>query len=153
MITVEKIRSLALALPGVYEQASYGGMPSWRTKPRGFAWVRVDPEALALWVDSLETKARLLESEPRLFFTTPHYDEHPMVLVRMDRVSVARAKALLEESWRVRGGAKQATSTSSKKPSAKKSAAKKSATNKRAAKKSVAKGSSVKAKRAVPRGS
>lgn len=111
MITVEQIRRIALTLPGAYEHPSHGGMPSWRTKPRGFAWLRVNPDALALCVDSLETKERLLESEPTLFFTTPHYDGYAMVLVRMDRVSVTRAKELLTDAW----GARTAKKVTAKK--------------------------------------
>jgi hypothetical protein len=118
MITVEQIRRIVLTLPGAYEHASHGGMPSWRTKPRGFAWLRVNPEALALCVDSLDTKNALLAAEPELFFTTPHYDGIAMVLVHMDCVSVTRAKALLTEAWRVRA----AKAPVAKKPTAKKRA-------------------------------
>lgn len=137
MISVEQIRRIALALPGAYEQASHGGMPSWRTKPRGFAWVRLNPEALALWVDSLETKERLLAEEPRLFFTTAHYEGYAMILVRMDRVSLARAKELLTEAWRVRSSKETKPKTNDAAPRT--SPAKKLAANKPSAKKPAAK--------------
>ncbi len=65
MITIDQIRAAALALPEVVERASYGGRPSWRAGPRMFAWVREDPEALVVWVDSVEDKHALIATRPR----------------------------------------------------------------------------------------
>ena len=48
----ETVRRLALAMPGAFEQASYGGRPSFRTKQRMFTWIREEPEALVVWVES-----------------------------------------------------------------------------------------------------
>lgn len=102
MITVEHVRRIALALPDAYEQASYDGCPSWRTKPRMFTWVREDPEALVVWVESLDDKEALLASDPDTFFTTPHYDGHSIVLVRLGHVGVDEAAELITDSWRLR---------------------------------------------------
>lgn len=102
MITVDDVRNIAAALPGAYEQASYGDRPSWRTAPRMFTWIRDDPEALVVWVESLEDKAVLLESDPATFSTTPHYDGHPIVLVDLGRIDAAEAEELIIESWRLR---------------------------------------------------
>lgn len=105
MVTAAEIRRIALALPGAYEHPSHGGRPSWRTKKQMFAWIRDKPEALVVWVDSLDEKEALLEQEPRVFFTTPHYDGHPMVLVRLDAVDPRRAERLITESWNLRAAA------------------------------------------------
>lgn len=102
MITEDDIRRIALELPGAYEQASFGGRPSFRTTPRMFAWIREDPEALVVWVESLDEKEVLLASEPATFFTTDHYDGHPIVLVRMEEVEADEATELITESWRLR---------------------------------------------------
>ncbi|MDH3681449.1 MAG: DUF4326 domain-containing protein [Acidimicrobiia bacterium] len=102
MVTIDQLRSAALALPGAFEHESYGGRPSWRTKPRMFSWVRDDPEALVVWVESIEEKEALIESEPAKFFTIPHYDGHPIVLVRLDAVDASEAAELVTESWRLR---------------------------------------------------
>lgn len=67
-----------------------------------FAWIREDPEALVVWVGSLDEKDALLASDPSTFFTTPHYDGHAIVLVRLGAVDVAEATELLTESWRLR---------------------------------------------------
>ncbi len=102
MVSHDDVRSIALGLPGAEERASYGGRPSWRTKSRMFAWIRDDPEGLVVWVDSEAEKLALVASEPERFFTTPHYDGHPIVLVRLEAVGPAEARELLTESWRLR---------------------------------------------------
>ncbi|HXV59407.1 MAG TPA: MmcQ/YjbR family DNA-binding protein, partial [Vicinamibacteria bacterium] len=60
MVTESQIRRIALSLPGAYERASYEGRPSWRTKPRMFTWIRDDPEALVVWVESLDEKELMI---------------------------------------------------------------------------------------------
>jgi hypothetical protein len=102
MISEADIRTVATGLPGAVERPSFGGRPSWRTKPRMFAWIREDPEALVVWVASPEEKLALIASDPGTFFTTPHYDGAPIVLVRMDVVGLDEATELLTESWRLR---------------------------------------------------
>ena len=102
MVTWEDVRRIALALPGAYEHASHGGQPSFRTKPRMFAWIRDEPEALVVWVESEEDKHALIASEPKKFSTTPHYDGYPMVLVDMKAVGVKEATELITEAWRLR---------------------------------------------------
>ncbi|HSF16531.1 MAG TPA: MmcQ/YjbR family DNA-binding protein [Vicinamibacteria bacterium] len=102
MVTESQIRRIALSLPGAYERASYEGRPSWRTNPRMFTWIRDEPEALVVWVESLDEKELLIAAEPHVFFTTPHYDGYPIVLVRLGAIDVKRAKELIGESWRLR---------------------------------------------------
>lgn len=102
MISEDDVRSIALGLPGSYEHESYGWRPSWRTKPRMFTWIREDPEALVVWVESVEDKQALIASDPAKFFTTPHYDGYPIVLVRLDMVDVTEAAELITDSWRLR---------------------------------------------------
>jgi hypothetical protein len=105
MVTHDDVRRIAQALPGAYEQESYGGRPSWRTKPRMFAWIRDDPEALVVWVESVEDKDALVGSEPEKFFTTAHYDGYPAVLIRLDAVEADEVEELVTESWRLRAPA------------------------------------------------
>lgn len=102
MITHDDVRAIAVALPGAFEQPSFGGRPSWRTKPRMFTWIREDPEALVVWVDSLEEKEAMLASDPAKFFTTDHYDGHPIVLVDLGAVDRDEAAELITETWRLR---------------------------------------------------
>lgn len=102
MVSEDDVRRIALSLPGAYEQESYGGRPSWRTKPRMFTWIRDEPDALVVWVDSLEAKESLLASDPGAFFTTTHYDGHPVVLVRMEAVDISELTELICDSWTLR---------------------------------------------------
>jgi hypothetical protein len=102
VVTEEDVRQIALSFPGAYEHESYGGRPSWRSKPRTFAWIRDEPDALVAWVDSLQDKEALIASDPGKFFTTPHYDGHAVVLIRLEAVDVDEVAELLTDSWRVR---------------------------------------------------
>ncbi|MEM7275248.1 MAG: MmcQ/YjbR family DNA-binding protein [Actinomycetota bacterium] len=102
MVDVDDVRRIALSLPEAWERASYGGQPSWRTPAAMFAWVRRDPEALVVWVESIEEKDAMLAAEPGLFFTTSHYDGHPIVLVSLAAVELERMEELVIESWRNR---------------------------------------------------
>lgn len=102
MATIDDVRRIALELPGAYEQASHGGAPSFRTKPRGFAWLRDQPEALALHVASEEDKFALIAASPAVYFTIPHYDGYAMVLVRLDAIATDELAEMVTESWRLR---------------------------------------------------
>ena len=102
MISIDDVRTIAGALPGAYENESYGGRPAWRTKPRMFTWVREDPEALVVWVESEDEKLALIDAEPDKFSTTPHYDGQPIVLVDLAAVDADEARELIEESFRLR---------------------------------------------------
>lgn len=101
-ISEADVREIATGLPGTSERPSYGGRPSWRTPSRMFAWIREAPEALVLWVESLEAKEALLAEDPSAFFTTAHYDGQPIILVQLDAVEVDEARELLTQSWRLR---------------------------------------------------
>jgi hypothetical protein len=37
-----------------------------------------------------------------VFFTTPHFDGYPAILVRLDRIAVAELDELIVEAWLVR---------------------------------------------------
>ena len=50
----------------------------------------------------LGEKEALIAADPETFFTTPHYDGHPMVLVRFDAVDVDELTELLTDAWRMR---------------------------------------------------
>lgn len=67
-----------------------------------FAWIRDAPEALVVWVESLEEKDTLLAAEPAKFFTSSHYEGAPIILVRLEEVDLDEVHELLRESWRLR---------------------------------------------------
>src|SRR5438067_1968564 len=59
-------------------------------------------DVVAVRVANLEEKARLLAAEPAAFFTEPHYNGFPAILVRLDAVSVADLKGLIAAAWQCR---------------------------------------------------
>jgi hypothetical protein len=110
VVTHDDVRGIALSLPETFEQASYGGRPSWRTKTRMFTWLPdAEPEVLVVWVESEEEKRAMIAAEPRKFSTTSHYDGHPIVLVDLAAVDVDEATELITESWRLRAPKKLVT--------------------------------------------
>jgi hypothetical protein len=114
--TWDDVRRLALALPDTAERASYGGTPSWTVKDKGFVWDRplrrADLEALGAdapdgpvlgaRVPDLGAKEALLAAQPDVYFTTPHFDGFPAVLVRLERIDVAELEELVVEAWLAR---------------------------------------------------
>ena len=104
--TEEDLRSVALALPEAYEHASYGGAASYRTKPRAFAHLREEVGAVVVFVPSEEDKHALVAASPTVFFTTPHFDGHAAVLVRLAEVSREELEELVTDSWRLRAPAR-----------------------------------------------
>lgn len=105
MITEDDVRRIALALPETTERPSYG-TPGFRVKDRLFARIHQDGASLVLWCASEEDKESLILSEPAVFFSTPHYDGHALVLVRMDAIGTARLAELLDDAWEVRAPAR-----------------------------------------------
>jgi hypothetical protein len=111
----DDVRRIALALPETSEQASRD-LASWRVRDKPFVWerplrkadVRALGEAapsgpiLGARVEHLVAKEALLADEPDVFFTTPHFDGYPAVLVRLDRISVADLEEVIVEAWLAR---------------------------------------------------
>jgi hypothetical protein len=102
MATEADVRELALAIPGTIEKPSYG-TPGFRVRDRLFARIR-EPGVLLVWCEGLDEKELLIEGEPEKFFTTPHYDGHASVLVRLAAIDCSELAELLAESARIRGG-------------------------------------------------
>ncbi len=109
MATDEDVRRIALSLPKTFEKPSYG-TPGFRVRDKNtdklFARLRDEPGVLVMWCEDEGEKQAMIDSRPAVFFTTPHYDGYPMVLVRLDAVDVAELSELLTESWRLRAPTK-----------------------------------------------
>ncbi|GAA2657030.1 MmcQ/YjbR family DNA-binding protein [Paractinoplanes durhamensis] len=104
------VRRLALALPQVVEIDSDGF--DFRVGNKGFVWsyperqpgrprvIRTD--IAVLYVGDEAEKQALVLGEPELFFTTAGYDGLPLVMARLDRLSVPRLNELVTDAWRMR---------------------------------------------------
>jgi hypothetical protein len=97
----DDVVAIGLGLPGVKVATSYG-TPALKVRGRGMCRLRTDPAALVLRVTDLGEREALLQSQPETFFSTPHYDGHPYVLVRLERVDPVELAELVEEAWRLR---------------------------------------------------
>jgi hypothetical protein len=108
----DDVRRIALALPDTSEAPDHFAFSVRNgAKEKGFAWVwleRVDPkkarvpqpEVLAIRVANAEEKESLLASDTEKFFTEPHYNGYPAVLVRLAAVEVDELRELLTDAWR-----------------------------------------------------
>ncbi len=121
MATWDDVRRIALSLPETSEQLSRG-LPQWRVKDKGFVWERplrrADLEALGekapdgpilgARVEHLVAKEALLADDPSIYFTTPHFDGYPAILVRLDRIGLEDLHELIVEAWLARAPARLA---------------------------------------------
>jgi len=108
----DDVRRIALALPETDEHVSRGNA-HWRVREKLFVWERPlrRPDLAALGaaapagpilgarVEHLGAKEALLASEPGVFFTTPHFEGYPAVLVRLDAVGLEELQELIAEAW------------------------------------------------------
>ncbi len=110
--TWDDVRRLALALPDTSEGTAHGNT-AWRVRDKLFVWERPlrskDLEALGgaaptgpvlgARVEHLVAKEALLADDPAVYFTTPHFDGYPAVLVALQRITAADLEELVVEAW------------------------------------------------------
>ena len=112
MATWADIDRIMRSLAGVEAKA---GRREWRIGKKLLAWERplrrADIEALGANAPKgdilgvhvpLDIKQMLLDSAPGTYFTTPHFDGYPAILVRLGKIKVGELRNLLEQSWRER---------------------------------------------------
>lgn len=112
MVSLDEAARLASTLPEVTEGSRYGNR-SWSVAGKGFAWERPfskadlkrfgkvtppDGPILAVRVLDLSDKDAVLAENPG-FFTIPHFDAYPAVLIELDQVSVAALREALVDGW------------------------------------------------------
>ena len=97
----DDVRALGRELPEV-EEGTWFRTPCLRVRKKSFCRMKEDGETLVVRVVDLEDKEALLRSDPDVFFTTPHYDGWPGVLVRLDAVDPVQLAELIEDAWRIR---------------------------------------------------
>jgi hypothetical protein len=97
--TEDDVRRIALSLPETTEKPWFG-TPGFRVKDKGFLRIRTEAEGgLVVFVSDLGEKEALLASEPEKFFSTPHYDGYPAVLVNLPAIGVGELHELIADSW------------------------------------------------------
>jgi hypothetical protein len=102
MATEDDVRRIALSLPETTEKPWFN-TPGFRVKDKGFLRIRSEAEGgLVVFVADLGEKDALLASDPSKFFTTPHYDGYPAVLVDLAAIDVEELRELITDSWRLK---------------------------------------------------
>jgi hypothetical protein len=119
--TWDDIRRLALALPETSERESRGNA-QWRVKDKLFVWERplrntdlaaLGPAApqgpiLGARVEHLVAKDALVADPSGVYFTTPHFEGYPAILVQLDLISAPDLEEVTVEAWLARAPAKLA---------------------------------------------
>jgi len=115
MATWDDVRRIALELPEASEVISRD-LRQWRVEDKLFVWERplrrADLEALGedapdgpilgARVEHLVAKEALLADDPSVFFTTPHFDGYPAVLVQLERIGLDDLREVIVEAWLAR---------------------------------------------------
>ena len=112
---------MALALPEAQEEAGF----SFTVGGTGFVWpwmerlhpkkARVpNPDVIGVRVANELEKQALLSLDTEVFFTEPHYDGYPAVLVRLPAIDLGLLEQVLTDAWRCRAPKKLAASLSEK---------------------------------------
>ncbi len=112
MATWNDVARIVGGLPLTVEPAPH----DWRVGKKMLAWERPlrksDREALAaggeqppegdilaVRVSDEGVKFALIADEPRVYFTTPHFDGYPAVLVKLAEIEALDLEELLTEAW------------------------------------------------------
>ena len=115
MATWDDVRRIALALPETSEGSSRG-LCRWTVKDKLFVWERplrrgdleaLGPDApdgpiLGARVEHLGAKEALLADDSNAFFTTPHFEGYPAILIRLDDISIEDLDEVIVEAWLAR---------------------------------------------------
>ena len=112
MADQEDVRRVALSLPETVEgDDRFAFFVVNRGKRKAFAWVwmeRLDPKkprvpqpnVVAVRVANADEKDALLAMDRERFFTEPHYNGYPAVLVRLPVIDQDELEDLIIDAWR-----------------------------------------------------
>jgi hypothetical protein len=117
MATWDDVSRLALALPEAEEGTASGGRNrAWTVRKKLFVWERPlrtsdlaalgdsapDGPILGARVEHLIAKDALLADDSGIFFTTPHFDGYPAVLIRLPEIELDLLEEVVTEAWLAR---------------------------------------------------
>jgi hypothetical protein len=113
--TPADVHALAAAMPFVSEIHGPKGNPVYQVGGKSFVFFRtprpdaVDPDTgeryddvIMIWVGSEADKLALVEDVDSPFFSTPHFDGHPSVLIRASRLgelSYTELAEIVQDAW------------------------------------------------------
>ncbi|MCW2849395.1 MAG: hypothetical protein JWR90_3369 [Marmoricola sp.] len=112
---VEDVHRIAVGMPHAVKLEGTKGNPVYQVGSKSFVFFRnarpdaFDPETgeryddvIVIWVASEDDKQALLQAEGSPYFTTPHFDGHPSVLIRDSRIGeigLDEVTELVQDAW------------------------------------------------------
>src|SRR5215831_16791414 len=95
---IARVRALTKKLPDVEEGTTFG-FPAFKVRGKTFAWFpkkkEVEAGSLGVRMSILEREYRIAD-RPAVYYVTPHYKDYDSVLARVDKLSDAALRELLE---------------------------------------------------------
>jgi hypothetical protein len=112
MATWDDVARIALSLPDTTEERAWGDR-HWKVHGKGFVWERPlrksdikalgddapDGPILGARVEHQVAKEALLADPSGMFFTIPHFDGYPAVLVLLDEIDGDGLDEVIVEAW------------------------------------------------------
>ena len=121
---IEEVHELAMGMPYVTVENGTRDNPVCQVGGKSFIFFRnprrdaIDPETgeryrdvIVFWVGSEADKQALVQDQRSSFFTTPHFDGHPSLLLRANRIGELTRQELAElvqDGWLSRASARRA---------------------------------------------
>ena len=122
---VEDIHEVAESMPHVTVEWGSGDNPVYQVGGKSFVFFRnprpdaFDPETgeryadvIVFWVESQADKEAMVQDPSSPFFTTPHFNGHPSVLLRAGRIgelSRAELVEVVQDAWLSRASPRRAS--------------------------------------------
>ena len=103
MADQDDVRRISLALPETVEGDDHFAFSVMnKDKAKGFAWIWMEriADVIAVRVANKGDKEALLAADSDKFFTEPHYNGFPAILVRLATIDPDELEELLVDAWR-----------------------------------------------------
>ncbi|MBS0656839.1 MAG: MmcQ/YjbR family DNA-binding protein [Verrucomicrobia bacterium] len=103
--SLQRVRELALALPGVEEGVCFG-TPAFYCRRKLMLRLR-DEDGLLVVKYPREQREDLIAGQPDVFSVTEHYLNYPCVLLDLAAVDEPTLRRMIEGAWRMLASRKQ----------------------------------------------
>jgi hypothetical protein len=102
------VRALALSLPEVEESGE--SRKAFRVRGKLFAWAARERDGGGLGIRvERDEKQLILDADPDVYFSSPHYEGWPGVQVRLERIDPEELRERLEDAWLIQAPKRLAT--------------------------------------------